>query len=88
MANLKAAIRSIRVDKKRTERNLKYKADLKTLIKVTKKAILAKEKNVDEQVKKIQQQIDKMVQRKTMHRNAAARTLSRIHSLKNSITKK
>jgi len=82
MANLKNAIKQIRKDEKRTERNLKQKADLKTLIKKTRKAIEGKEKNVDELLSKVQKSVDKAVQKKVIKKNTGARKLSRLYSLK------
>ncbi len=82
MANLKNAIKQIRKDKKRTERNLKLRADLRTALKKARKAIVAKDKTVDEQITAIQGMLDKAVKKNIIKQNNAARTLSRLHAFK------
>jgi len=82
MANLKNAIKQIRKDKKRTARNMKYRGDLKTLLKKARRAVVVGDKSAAELVKQVQKSIDKMVQKGIMHRNAGARTLSRLTALK------
>ncbi|MCC6639387.1 30S ribosomal protein S20 [Candidatus Falkowbacteria bacterium] len=82
MPNLKNAIKQVRKDKKRAAKNLAFRADLKTMIKKARKAILAKEKGVDELLLAIQKKTDKGVQKHIINKNAGSRTLSRLHALK------
>lgn len=82
MPNLQNAIKQLRKDKKRTERNMNVRADLKTLIKKAKQAIDANEKNVDALLKDIQKMADKAVQKGSIKGSTIARKLSRVHALK------
>ena len=82
MPNLKNAIKQVRKDKKRAIKNLAFRADLKTMLKKGRKAILAKDKNVDELLLAIQKKIDKGAQKNIIDKNAGSRTLSRLHALK------
>ena len=87
MPNLKNAIKQVRKDEKRTERNMQIKADIKTLMKKARKAIDAKDKTVDEQITLIQKMIDKAVKKDIFKKNTGSRKLSRLLSYRNKNSK-
>lgn len=82
MPNLLNAIKQVRKDKKRTIKNQTFRADLRTLLKNTRKAIVAKDKKVDNLLAQVQKKIDKGAQKNIISKNAGSRTLSRLYALK------
>ena len=78
MPNLVNAKKALRKSQKRAKKNLSRRADLKTLMKKTRKAIDAKEKDVQEKIRLAQKSLDKAVQKKIIKKNAAIRKLQRL----------
>ncbi len=75
----KAALKRIRADKKRRERNMRITHDLKTRIKHLRE--LTSAKKLDQALAAIPvmaSRLDKAVQKKIIHRNKASRTISRL----------
>ncbi len=84
MAHHKAALKSIRQDKKRRARNRYFKSTMRTFIKKIRKAV--KEGKIEEAEKllpKTYSIIDKCVVKKVIHKNAGARYKSRITAFVN-----
>jgi small subunit ribosomal protein S20 len=79
MANRRAAVKSLRTDKKRHARNLKIKKELK---KTTKKLLtLIEEKNSSEAqatLEKVSSLLDKAAKKRIIHTNTADRKKSRL----------
>ncbi len=88
MPNLQNAIKQLRKDAKRTERNLAIKADIRTAVKKIKKAIDAKDSQLDALLADIQQRLDKAVKNNIIKRNTASRKLSRLYAYKKKTTTK
>jgi len=82
MANLQNAIKQIRKDAKRTVRNQEFRADLKTMIKKSKKMLEAKEAGASELLAQIQKKIDKGIAKGIIKKNTGARKLSRVFAHK------
>jgi len=85
----KAGIKDLRQAKKRTERNLQIKKDLKYLLKKTLKAV--EENKIDEAkelAKKASKALDKAAQKNVIKKNTAARRKSRLMKKINSTKKK
>ena len=79
MAHHKAALKSIRQDQRRTERNRYFKTSMRTSVKQIRN--LLAENKVDEakeQLPKTFSTIDKCVTKKILHKNTAARYKSRL----------
>lgn len=72
--------KSLRQSIARGQRNLKIKADLKTLIKKTRQAIDKKEAKdkITSLIKQAQKGLDKAAQKNILKKNTAARNLSRL----------
>jgi small subunit ribosomal protein S20 len=81
MANLKSAIKKIRVDKRRRAVNLKRVTAFKAAIKDTKKAAAAGSKEVAKDIQSAYKAIDKAAKIKVIHPNKAARLKSRVAKL-------
>ena len=80
MASHKSALKQMRADKKRRERNRAHRSELKTIIKRV-RADVASTKGKPEAaavVKTASSILDKKASKGIIHRNAAARTKSRI----------
>ena len=75
---LKSAKKRVRSTQKRKARNMACKLAIKKAIKATGKAILGKESNAAELMRKAVSVIDKAVVRGIMHPNTAARKKSRL----------
>ena len=89
MPNLKSAKKELRKSKKRQEVNTKIKDNLKSLIKKSRKAIDANDKNASELVMKAFKALDKAAQKGVIKKNNRDRKKSRLHSRLNaSLAKK
>lgn len=87
MANIKAAIKSARQDKKRRIRNVSAKSAIKTIFVKAEKAIAAKSKDAKTFVAEAVSAIDKAAERAIVHKNMAARKKSRLLKKYNSAFK-
>lgn len=75
----KSALKEMRADKKKRERNMRVINDLKTRIKRLKDLIAAKKADEARSLLLVvTSRIDKAVQKKIIHRNKASRTISRL----------
>ncbi|MBU0706925.1 30S ribosomal protein S20 [Patescibacteria group bacterium] len=84
----KAALKSIRQDKKRHARNLKTKNEIKRVVKTARKFISEGNKEkASETVKKAVKIIDKATQHKIIKKNTASRKKSRLNLAVNKIDK-
>ncbi len=86
MANHKSALKRIRQTKKRTERNRFFRTRMKNIIKAVREAVAAgdKEKAV-EALKVANKRIHEYVSKGIIKKNTAARKVSRLHKLVNSM---
>jgi len=83
----KAALKRMRADKKRHERNSRIINDLKTRVKAIRNFIL--EKKTDEARRALAvviPKLNKAVRKKVIHRNKASRTISRLRKALNKST--
>ncbi len=87
MANIKAAIKSARQDKKRRIRNVETKSEVKTSFAKAVGAIASKAKNAKELVLRAVSVIDKAAERGIVHKNMAARKKSRLLKKLNMVLK-
>ncbi len=87
MANHKSALKRIRQTKKRTERNRFYRTRIKNISKAVREAVESgdKEKAL-EAFKVANREFHKFVSKGVLKKNSAARRVSRLHKLVNSIT--
>lgn len=80
MANTKSAIKRVRVEKKRRERNHAIKSKVRTFVTKARKAIDS-QPQAEETVETLRQamsQLDRAVTKGVLHRNNAARRKSRL----------
>ncbi len=87
MANHKSAEKRIRQTKKRTERNRFYRTRIKNITKAVEAAV--QEGNVEaatEAFKKANKNLHKYVSKGVLKKNTAARKVSRLHHLVNSLS--
>ena len=86
MANHKSALKRVRQTKKRTERNRFYRTRMKNIIKAVKEAVEAgdKEKAI-EALKVANKRIHEYVTKGIIKKNNAARKVSKLHKLVNSM---
>ena len=87
MANHKSAQKRIRQTKKRTERNRFYRTRIKNITKAVEAAV--KEGNVEAATvafKKANKNLHKYVSKGVLKKNTAARKVSRLHKLLNSLS--
>ncbi len=86
MANHKSALKRMRQTKKRTERNRFFRTRMKNIIKAVREAVAAgdKEKAV-EALKVANKRIHEYVSKGIIKKNTAARKVSRLHKLVNSM---
>lgn len=81
MANRRQSIKKIRVDKRRTERNVTTRSELKTAARKVREFLSTKNKKEAEQaVRALFSKLDKAVKRNILHRNRASRLKSRFHT--------
>ena len=86
MANIKSAKKRIIVAQLRTERNKSIKSKIKTLTKKVEAAVEAGDKAVAAQALKVAStEIDKACSKGVYHKNTAARKVSRLSNLVNSM---
>ncbi len=88
MANHKSAEKRIRQTKKRTERNRFYRTRIKNITKAVEVAV--ESENIEEATeafKKANKNIHKYVSKGILKKNTAARKVSRLHNLVNSLNK-
>ena len=80
MANIKSSKKAIKVIAKKTLENHEYKARVRNSIKACEKAILAKDVDkAQEEVLKVQKNIDKAVAKGIVKKNKADREKSRLN---------
>ncbi len=86
MANHKSALKRIRQTKKRTERNRFYRTRMKNIIRAVREAVAAgdKEKAI-EAFKVANKRIHEFVSKGIIKKNNAARKVSKLHKLINSM---
>ena len=89
MPHRKAAIKRLRVDKKRHERNLRIRIDLKKRIKKF-QALIAGQKlpEAKEALIGLISKLDKAVSKKILHKNAVSHKKSQLMKILSSISKK
>ena len=81
MPNIKSAIKSLRQDKKKQERNKATISEVRTLIKSARVLISEKKsKEADTVLKKAESRLDKAAKKKVIKKNTAARKISRLRS--------
>jgi small subunit ribosomal protein S20 len=74
----KSAMKALRQSDKRARRNKNVKADIKTILKKSRKAIDAKAKDSESLVKDTIKKFDKAAQKGIIKKNTAARKKSRL----------
>ena len=78
MANIKSAIKRIRVSKRNHRYNLFYKNKIKKLIKEAKSAIREKKENASQLIRNAVKWIDKAASKDVIKKNNASRKKSRL----------
>ena len=79
MANIKSQIKRIRTNEKRRQRNLAVKSELKTLVRRTREAVEAGDKEAAIEALRIaSRKLDKAVSKGDIHRNQAANRKSKL----------
>ena len=79
MANIKSQIKRIRTNEKRRQRNLAVKSELKTLVRRTREAVEAGDKEAAIEALRIaSRKLDKAVSKGVIHRNQAANRNSKL----------
>ena len=79
MANIKSQIKRIRTNEKRRQRNLAVKSELKTLVRRTREAVEAGDKEAAIEALRIaSRKLDKAVSKGVSHRNQAANRKSKL----------
>ena len=79
MANIKSQIKRIRPNEKRRQRNLAVKSELKTLVRRTREAVEAGDKEAAIEALRIaSRKLDKAVSKGVIHRNQAANRKSKL----------
>lgn len=74
----KSAMKALRKTQKRADRNKNVKADVKTLLKKSRKAIDEKTKEAEKLVRETIKKFDKAAQKGIIKKNTAARKKSRL----------
>jgi len=88
MPTKNAAIKDLRQNKKRAERNRKVKSDIAALIRKVKLAVGKKdEPKAKEWLRQVAKKLDKATQKKVLKKNAAGRRKSRLAQMVNSLKK-
>jgi small subunit ribosomal protein S20 len=81
MANIKSALKSIRQDAKRTERNIARRSRMRTYVKRVEIAIESGDQAAAAAaLKRAQSELDTAAQKGTIKRNMAARKVSRLNA--------
>ena len=79
MANIKSQIKRVRTNEKRRQRNLAVKSELKTLVRRTREAVEAGDKEAAIEALRIaSRKLDKAVSKGVIHRNQAANRKSKL----------
>ena len=78
MANIKSQIKRNRQNETRRERNKATRTELKTRVKVANKAVVTSADNADVLVQTAQKRLDKAATKGRIHKNQAARRVSRL----------
>ncbi len=79
MANIKSQIKRIRTNEKRRQRNLAVKSELKTLVRKTREAVEAGDKEAAiEALRVASRKLDKAVSKGVIHRSQAANRKSKL----------
>lgn len=79
MANIKSQIKRIRTNEKRRQRNLAVKSELKTLVRKTREAVEAGDKEAAiEALRVASRKLDKAVSKGVIHSNQAANRKSKL----------
>ena len=79
MANIKSQIKRIRTNEKRRQRNLAVKSELKTLVRKTREAVEAGDKEAAiEALRVASRKLDKAVSKGVIHRNQSANRKSKL----------
>jgi ribosomal protein S20 len=79
VANIKSQIKRIRTNEKRRQRNLAVKSELKTLVRKTREAVEAGDKEAAiEALRVASRKLDKAVSKGVIHRNQAANRKSKL----------
>ena len=79
MANIKSQIKRIRTNEKRRQRNLAVKSELKTLVRRTREAVEAGDKEAAIEALRIaSRKLDKAGSKGVIHRNQAANRKSKL----------
>jgi small subunit ribosomal protein S20 len=78
LANIKSAIKRIRVSKKKTERNKPIRSSIKTYVGKAEKSIRTGDENSETQLRVAISTLDKAAEKGVIHRNQAARRKSRL----------
>ena len=79
MANIKSQIKRIRTNEKRRQRNLAVKSELKTLVRKTREAVEAGDKEAAIEAPRVaSRKLDKAVSKGVIHRNQAANRKSKL----------
>lgn len=81
MPNKSSAKKELRKAAKRTAANTKVKVAFRQALKVTKKAIIAKDASISEKIRDVQKKLDKAAKKGVIKKNTAARRLSRLTKL-------
>ena len=86
MANRRSSIKKIRVDKRRIQKNLRVKSELKTVTRAVNELLLNKKTaELTPQSRVLFSKLDKAVKKGIIHENRAARVKSRIAAKINSL---
>ena len=79
MANIKQQKKRVKTNEKRRERNQAYKSELKTLIRKTREAVTAGDKEAaEESLRAASRKLDIAVSKGVIHRNQAANRKARL----------
>ena len=88
MANHKSALKRVRQTKRRTERNRFYRTRIKNIVKAVITAVEAKDvAKAEEALKKANKDLHKFVSKGILHKNTAARKVSRLAAKVNALKK-
>ncbi len=78
MANIKSAVKRIKVTSRNEKRNKAVKSNIKTILKKAASLISAKGKDAEKSVREAIKNIDKAVSKGILHKNTASRKKSRL----------
>lgn len=81
MANIRSAIKRTRTTARKTAVNKMQKSKLRTLLKKTQAALIHSEDGAQDLMRQTQKSLDQAVARGLLHRNNAARKMSRLARL-------